>query len=259
MKEPELRTIPTVVFAHKFSTDKHHVVLESPYHIVEITGVLEGSLTVRQNGVTEQADPGDIITNFYRSPLYVDTDKFHIHQTVCFGFDPVEPFYGIPLVTHAERGTAQIMRLIGEIIRVRTLYPEKTLRASGLFMQLIGELCSCSEQDSAASPGDRLYVKRAKEYIFEHITEPIMQKNVASHLGITPEYLCTIFKKTDGRSVIRFINELKLENVRNLMETRNIPLWQAAAQYGFSDPNYVSKLYKKYYGHNVTNQSRKIK
>lgn len=257
MKEPEFKTVPGIVFAHRFSTDKYHVMLESSYHIMEITGVIEGSLTVTQNGVTGQADPGDIITNFYGSPLFVDTDKFHIHQTVCFGFDPVEPFDGIPLVTHAERGTAQIMRLIGDIIRVRTLYPEKTLRASGLFMQLLGELCGCNEQDSAASPGDILYVRRAKEYIFEHITEPIMQKNIASYLDITPEYLCNVFKKTDGRSVIRFINELKLENVRNLMETRNIPLWQAAAQYGFSDPNYVSKLYKKYYNENITHNKRK--
>ena len=52
--------------------------------------------------------------------------------------------------------------------------------------------------------------------------------------------------------------ELKLENVRNLMETRNIPLWQAAAQYGFSDPNYVSKLYKKYYNDNITHHKRKM-
>ena len=136
MKEPEFKTVPGIVFARRFSTDKYHVILESSYHIVEITGVIDGSLAVTQNGVTGQADPGDIITNFYGSPLFVDTDKFHIHQTFCFGFDPVEPFDGITLVTHAERGTAQ---------------------------------------------------------------------------------------------------------------------------YGFSDPNYVSKLYKKYYEHNVTNQSRKTK
>ena len=40
------------------------------------------------------------------------------------------------------------------------------------------------------------------------------------------------------------------------MQTKHIPLNRAAAQYGFSDPNYVSKLYKKYYNESITQAAK---
>ncbi|MBO4868770.1 MAG: helix-turn-helix transcriptional regulator [Clostridia bacterium] len=259
MKIPEFKTMPTVIFAHKLTAENHHAWLEWPEGALEISAIIEGYIDVStKDHKYGRVVSGDILTNYHKVPLRVDTDAHHVHLTTAFTFDTAESFEEIPLITRAENGTSQIIRLLNEIIRVHTLYPDDTLRTTGLFLQMLGELCMCGEGSSACSPGDRLYVKRAKEYIYEHITEPVMQKNVASHLGITPEYLCTIFKKTDGRSVIRFINEVKLDNVRNLMETRNIPLWQAAAQYGFSDPNYVSKLYKKYYNENITHHKRKM-
>ena len=49
-----------------------------------------------------------------------------------------------------------------------------------------------------------------------------------------------------------YINHIKLEGVRSIMEKEHIPLNQAAEIYGFSDPNYVSRLYKKYFHANIT-------
>lgn len=103
------------------------------------------------------------------------------------------------------------------------------------------------------------YIKRAKRYIYDHITEPIVQKDVALMLGITPEYLCTIFKKSEGRSLIRFINEAKLSLIRNMMENEQTTLAKAATQYGFTDPNYVSRLYKKYYNETITQNAKAMK
>ena len=88
-----------------------------------------------------------------------------------------------------------------------------------------------------------------------HLKEPILQKEVAAHLLITPEYLCNIFKKATGESLIKFINSVKLTKIRALILHENLKLNQAAILYGYSDPNYVSKLYKKYYGHNITDFS----
>ena len=51
---------------------------------------------------------------------------------------------------------------------------------------------------------------------------------------------------------MRFINEIKLTHVRSLMENDRLTLSQAAAQYGFSDPNYVSKLYRRYFNETIT-------
>jgi len=135
--------------------------------------------------------------------------------------------------------------------------PENTLKLSGLFIQLIGEVEQAVRVSHIkASPGEIRYVDRAKKYIYEHISEPIAQNDIATFLDITPEYLCSIFKKCEGRSVIRFINETKLTRIKMLMENNQLSLRQASAQYGFSDPNYVSKLYKKYYNETITQAAK---
>jgi AraC-like DNA-binding protein len=56
---------------------------------------------------------------------------------------------------------------------------------------------------------------------------------------------------------MRFINETKLARIRLMMESKGISLHQAALQYGFADPNYVSRLYKKYYGRALTEEIKK--
>jgi YesN/AraC family two-component response regulator len=38
------------------------------------------------------------------------------------------------------------------------------------------------------------------------------------------------------------------------MEKEPVHLYEAAALFGYSDPNYVSRLFKKYYGYNITDK-----
>jgi len=38
-----------------------------------------------------------------------------------------------------------------------------------------------------------------------------------------------------------------------LMQKENLKLREAVMLYGYNDPNYVSALYKKLFGHNITN------
>ena len=78
------------------------------------------------------------------------------------------------------------------------------------------------------------------------------QREIAEHLGITSEYLCAVFKKANEVSLIMFINQTKLSKIRSVMKRENRKLYEAAEPYGYSDPNYMSRLFKKYYGKNVT-------
>ena len=247
MTVPEIKTIPEIRFAHKYTADSHHLLLPVRENIIEISVVTEGALRVSGNGFTGTALAGDTVVNRYLTPMQIDAEAPHSHRTVCFSIDEGFSDAALPVLIRSDRSGPRTLRLIDEIIRVHTISPDDRLRTAGLFLQLLGELLSALSQPSGASPGDSLYVKRAKEYIYEHITEPIVQRDVAVHLGISPEYLCALFKKAEGRSLIRMVNEIKLDNIRDLIRNKGLSLSQAAAQYGFSDPNYVSKLFRKYY------------
>ena len=90
------------------------------------------------------------------------------------------------------------------------------------------------------------------EYVQSNISLPITQKSVAKYLSITPEYLCAVFKKTEGMTFIKYVNGEKLSAIKKLMEKEHVHLYEAAAHFGYNDPNYVSRLFKKYYGYNIT-------
>jgi AraC-like DNA-binding protein len=51
---------------------------------------------------------------------------------------------------------------------------------------------------------------------------------------------------------MRYVNRVKLERIRVLMEREHIPLARAAGLYGYADPNYVSRLYRAYFGVTLT-------
>lgn len=249
----DLRALPQIRFAHRFHAPSYHALIPAREGRIEISVLTAGSFRVTQDGVCYTAREGDIVLNLYGTPMAVDTDGEHGHHTVCFSV-PFELRQGIkPLsvLSGKERGAA-CRALIDEIIRSFALRPESTLKTAGLFLQLLGEVERCLQDGDSATPGEARYVRQAKRYIFEHISEPICQRDVAAHLGITPEYLCNVFKKSEHCALMRFVNEIKLSQICAMMESKHIPLYQAALQYGFSDPNYVSRLYKKYYGRPIT-------
>ena len=105
-------------------------------------------------------------------------------------------------------------------------------------------------------PNGTRYTQRAKEYVQKNIYSTITQKSVSDYLSITPEYLCSVFKKVEGTTFKRYVNNGKLEMIKMLIEKEHLHLYEAAAQLGYSDPNYVSRLFKQYYGYNVTKKKK---
>ena len=142
------------------------------------------------------------------------------------------------------------------MIKLKSLSPESASRIAGLFLQLIGELEDESDRATTRNTTEVRYVKKAMQYIYDKIALPIKQTEVAEYLGITPEYLCAVFKRNTGETVIKFINRVKLEGVRTLMEREGLPLNRASEHYGYADPNYVSRLYVKYFGVCITDRGK---
>ena len=256
----KIGSLPRLVFAHTFGADEYHGLLSKNSGKIEVSYVKEGVLSVRGGDVSEQLFQGDVICNFFLDDINVDASTYHCHHTVCFRMDfelteeSGEGAVEIAWVTRRESGTETAQRLIDEIIRTHTVYPEQEWRCAGLFLELMEALGRADRKAQASfSHGEYRYVKQAKRYLYEHINQPILQKEIAAHLGITPEYLCAVFKRCEGQTLVRYVNTVKLSRIRSLMANERIPLHSAAAMYGYSDPNYVSRLYKKYYGVCITN------
>ena len=246
----ELSTVPKCKFTHVYDAEKYVHVLPFVEDSLEITYVSEGELTVTKDGKSLKAGKGELIINDFKSEMKVESDEYHCHHTVCFKVR----FNEAPLIGHvisAGRNSSQIYYLIDEIIKLNSLERESHNKCAGLFLQLLGEIEGLLSQ-SEGRDCDYVYVRKAKQYIYDNLRSQIVQGELAAFLGITPEYLCSVFKRATGESVIRYVNRMKLEGVRSLMEREGLTLYRAAEAYGFTDPNYVSRLYSKYYGVNIS-------
>ena len=259
MKRIKILSLPKLEFAHIYSTPTQKSTMPPRPSQIEIAYISNGVLNYDGNGCTYALKKGDVICNLFNESIVFSSDVFHEHHTVGFSVNfeicesdnvalPALPFC---LINSAASDT--ILNIIDKIIKNHTIYPENELKCSGLFLELINLISNeYKKMRDFSNYNESKYVKKAKKYIYEHINKPIMQKDVAKHLEITPEYLCSIFKKSEGCSLINYVNRIKLEKIKALMEQEKITLQKASELYGFSDSSYVSRLYKKHFNKSIT-------
>ncbi len=88
----------------------------------------------------------------------------------------------------------------------------------------------------------------ALKYIEANIYRKITVPEVAKRVNLTDTYLCRVFKSDVGKSMIDYINELKLKRAYELLVSKNFLIKEAAAAVGINDQFYFNRLFKKYFG-----------
>lgn len=251
-------SMPQLHFAHKFEAQNYSNSFGIRKGRIEIGALLEGNTVLNIGGKRLETHAGDILCNTFSEPLTIHADSFHRHHTVAADVEWEKVENGglvLPTVISKDMHNETILRMIDNFVYGFDLFHSNPTKAASKFLEL---LCAIDElarkQGLYSVPGVALYTERAKRFILQHITESITQKEIAEHLNISPGYLCAIFKETEGTTVMKYINRQKLSRIKGLMEREQVPLYQAAALYGFDDPNYVSRLHKRLFGYNITDR-----
>lgn len=254
----EIQSLPRLRFAHIYRVDQYHRTLPQINNQLEISYLAEGSVTLCAEGNVYTAEKGDIVCNRL-APLRIDTDEFHCHHTFCVNVDWLRTTdtsrICLPYVTKASNATAEITALIDKVIYSPHLFDNSPEKVTNIFFDILCKIDDCNRNDMYLGDSEgHILVERAKKYIHHNLLLPLTQKEIASHLDITPGYLCNLFKKYEGITMMRYINQLKLKNIKDLMENQHITLHEGAAMYGYNDPNYVSHLHRKIYGYSITHK-----
>ena len=257
--------LPQVMFAHTFEIEDYQNVLPAVENYMEICYIDEGDLTVHKGNETYIASAGDILLNMFRQSLSLESRGKHRHHTVCFRLpfalctDKQPHTIAVPFITKSKPETAKLRNMIDEIIRIHTLSPNQTLLCASIFFEILSCLHECNlQRNKPDAYSNLLYINNAKNYIYENLNRHIQQREIAEHLKISPQYLCSIFKRIEGIPLMTYINKTKLGKIKELMEKHNFKLYQAAELFGYSDPNYVSTLYKRYFHVNITDPHKKM-
>ena len=87
-------------------------------------------------------------------------------------------------------------------------------------------------------------ISRIIEYIDENYTENISLNDIAVFIGLSEKYICRIFKEYTSKTIIEYINEIRIDNACHDMIYNNKTVTQAAFDNGFNDLSYFSKVFK---------------
>lgn len=92
------------------------------------------------------------------------------------------------------------------------------------------------------------YVKEALTFIYYNYNFDISVADIAKSLHISPNYLSTLFQSEVGMSTKQYLVKRRMEIALDHMKTRDMKIKDIAADVGYSDPLYFSKVFKNYYG-----------
>mgnify|MGYP000665648728 CR=1 FL=1 len=96
-------------------------------------------------------------------------------------------------------------------------------------------------------------------YIDGHISEDITVEQLAELLHFHPNYFIRFFKAHMGSSPMHYINKIKLEKARELLEVTGMNISEVAEASGFKDLFYFSRMFKNYTGFSPSEYKNKAR
>lgn len=246
-----IKTVPQISFAHIYTTkDRYINHLPKTTNFFEIGYIKEGSSVVRQ-GEEEYFSTAETVSLQIRNDD-VDVESNALFEIHCVGvrceFDYFFPKQTIK-IANVDGKNQKIMSLIDELIVAHSLYPENNNKVCSLIFSLLSEFNRRYEESlviKEKDSGEIAYVNRIKRYVISNAHKVIKLNEVAAALHISVSYLCIVFKKITGESLVTYINKYKVNAIKNLIINNNMTLKEACAVVGIRDAAYASRLFKKY-------------
>ena len=268
-----------ISFAHNLIADNYSY--QSSGKAKEDYQVLEIGF-VEQNPVVCTGSAGDIIFEengiFIIPPDYEfsvavkDTAEIHRHTSAEFLIRCDSKFTDsfalpqgrkltLPLYLAPSPENSEIIARIRNIACAQTAQMQRSyFEECADFMTLMHKISEraqhCLAVVDTATPGNRRHCIRAKAYISENIDKRLTVSDVAGAIGVSKNYLTNVFSNTEGMPLMEYINRSKLSYMMLLIRRYGYTLAQAGKHVGFSDVNYISRIFKRYYGMTVTEYKR---
>ena len=87
------------------------------------------------------------------------------------------------------------------------------------------------------------------DYIYSHLHYRITINELAEHLNLSVSYLSKLFKKEMGINVSEYINELKVEQAKNMLQYSDLKIIDISNYLSFSSQSHFIQVFQKITGY----------
>lgn len=258
--------------SHDFPIQYYYVDEKHPQYIMkahwhnefEVIRVLKGKFTVYLNNVGFRLNAGDIL--LVESGLLHRGEPYDNVIYECIVFDlkmllrqknDITEKYIYPIINlsagisclkynnKSEPGSA--FNTLFEVISKKEPYYE--LKVYSLLFECFMKLYSSGNiipLDKSPQPHRIEVITYLIDWIDKNYTEPITLEILSSISGFSKKYLCRIFKEYTSKTIINYINELRVESACYEISVKGKSITDAAYDNGFNDLSYFCRTFKQY-------------
>lgn len=271
LKEP-----PVLRFAHTYISSQYNIVFPKFENFIEISFVEQGGMNIWKDGQLVNICPEQALAiNYGKEAIRCNSEaSWHRHITVGLAMEyEIQSITEEQVITcsreqYLEQGSRKLFAilpaepgmtwpknhaipsLLGEIAR---LYPdvsaESSLYLTSQVLKLLSEITKeCVRQSFALkqiSPANIKYAQKAMDYISENVHRRIAIEEIAEVVNISPTHLGNVFKMVTGQTLIEYINQIKMQVVKELVLGGHMSFAQAGERVGITDAAYLSRLFRK--------------
>lgn len=91
-------------------------------------------------------------------------------------------------------------------------------------------------------------INRVISYVKKNIENNMNLQEIASFVGVHPNYLSSAFKKEVGKTLSSYVNEQKIYAIKLYLDYTNLSINEISDAFNFSNVTYFSPFFKKHTG-----------
>ena len=101
-------------------------------------------------------------------------------------------------------------------------------------------------------------ISKIVEYVEQNYNTNISLAEIGEKFHMNPVYICQLFKKKMGVTLIYYINNLRIEKAKSLLLSTDLTAEQISEQVGIKNINYFFRLFKKSTGQTISQYRKSI-
>lgn len=152
-----------------------------------------------------------------------------------------------------------------EFKRIMTLLPQCEVEGdfSQRFSAYLENTCNIltEKKNSPKNQSSYVLVEKVLQILDSRYGKPDLCLNaIADELGFSAHYIGQIFREAEGKSVAKYLLELRLEKIAALLRETEYPFAKILQEVGFEEEqkNYIYTCFKKHFGLTVKNYQKQV-
>lgn len=217
--------------------------------------LLDGECEIVIRGVPYHGEKN----SFFFIPSGVEHSFYHINENYVkkywFHFEiragEKRLFQLLDIPYHIKRSDTHIVPLFERIIRCsRENTVSGILNLKTGIIEMVTDYITYTHADRPLDNTQSVVdIEVVLDFINHHLSENLTVPTLAELLHLHPNYFIPFFKKQIGMSPLKYVNFMKMERAKAMLENTAMPLCDIMERTGFTDASYFSKIFKQYSGY----------